>query len=129
VDIPSWMLSTNQNLGASESSNFISLETGSYTFTIMVDGTFAPESLDQTYVGMQLVPSGGSLSYQVFASDTHAFINGLGRRHYEFMIIGKIVCSSTTTLKLRAVDQYGATSLNMLTFSGKALVNKVGSIG
>ena len=129
VDIPSWMLSTNQNLGTSESSNFISLETGSYTFTIMVDGTFAPESLDQTYVGMQLVASGGSLSYQVFASDSHAFINGLGRRHYEFMMIGKIVCSSTTTLKLRAVDQYGATSLNLLTFSGKALVNKVGSIG
>ena len=45
------------------------------------------------------------------------------------MIIGKIVCTSTTTLKLRAVDQFGATSGNMLNFSGKALINKVGSIG
>jgi len=129
VDLGSWMIATNEKLGVSDSSNFISLESGSYTFNISVDGTFAPESSVAMYIGMQVVASGGSMDYQVFASDVHTFINSLGRRHYQFMIIGKIVCTATTTLKLRAVDQYGATSGNMLSFSGKALVNKVGSIG
>ncbi len=78
---------------------------------------------------MQVIASGGTIEYQVFASDLHTFINGQGRRHYQFMIIGKIVCTSTTTLKMRAIDQYGATSGNMMNFSGKALINKVGSIG
>jgi len=129
VDLGTWMLASNQNLGTSESANFISLESGSYTFSISVDGTFAPESAVAMYIGMQIVASGGSLEYQVFASDGHAFVNNLGRRHYQFMIIGKIVCTTTTTLKLRSIDQYGATSGNMLNFSGRALVNKVGSIG
>ena len=129
VDLGTWMLASNQNLGTSESANFISLESGSYTFSISVDGTFAPESAVAMYIGMQIIASGGSLEYQVFASDGHTFVNNLGRRHYQFMIIGKIVCTTTTTLKLRAIDQYGATSGNMLNFSGRALVNKVGSIG
>jgi len=129
VDLGTWMLATNQNLGPSDSSNFITLDTGSYTFNISVDGTFSPESSVAMYIGMQVIASGGSLDYQVFTSDGHTFINSLGRRHYQFMIIGKIVCTSPTTLKLRAIDQFGATSGNFLNFSGKALVNKVGSIG
>jgi hypothetical protein len=129
ADLGTWMLATNQNLGTSDSSNFITLESGSYTFNISVDGTFAPESSVAMYIGMQVIASGGSMEYQVFTSDAHTFINSLGRRHYQFMIIGKIVCTSSTTLKLRAVDQYGATSGNILSFNGKALVNKVGSIG
>ncbi len=129
VDLGSWMLSTNQNVGTSDSASFVSLEQGSYTFNISVDGTFAPEYSGAIYIGMQVVANGGSMEYQVFSSDLHTFINGQGRRHYQFMIIGKIVCTSTTTLKLRAVDQFGATSGNMLNFSGKALINKVGSIG
>jgi len=129
ADLGSWMIATNEKLGVSDSPNFISLESGSYTFNISVDGTFAPESSVAMYIGMQVVANGGSMEYQVFASDVHTFVNGLGRRHYQFMIIGKIVCTATTTLKLRAVDQFGATSGNMLNFSGKALINKVGSIG
>jgi hypothetical protein len=129
VDLGTWMLATDKNLGPSDSSNFITLETGSYTFNISVDGTFSPESSVAMYIGMQVIASGGSMDYQVFTSDAHTFINSLGRRHYQFMIIGKIVCTSSTTLKLRAVDQFGATSGNFLNFTGKALVNKVGSIG
>ena len=129
VEIGSWMLSTNQKVGTSDSSSFISLGSGSYTFSISIDGTFAPESDAAMYIGMDVIASGGSMEYQVFTSDGHAFINGLGRRHYQFMIIGKIVCASTTTLNMRAVDQFGATSGNMLNLSGRALINKVGSIG
>jgi len=129
VDLGTWTLATNEILGISDSSNFITLESGSYTFNISVDGTFAPESSVAMYIGMQVIASGGSLAYQVSTLDAHTFINSLGRRHYQFIIIGKIVCTSSTTLKLRAVDQFGATSGNFLHLNGKALVNKVGSIG
>jgi hypothetical protein len=78
---------------------------------------------------MQVIASTGSVEYQVFTSDTQAFVNGTGRRHIQFFIIGKIVATSSATLKLRAIDQIGATSGSMLNLSGKALVNKVGSIG
>jgi hypothetical protein len=129
VSLGAWTLATSDKLGISESSSFITLESGSYTFNISVDGTFVPETTVGMYIGMQVIASGGSMDYQVFTSDARTFINGTGERHYQFMIIGKIVCTSSTTLKLRAVDQFGLTSGNFLNFTGKALVNKVGSIG
>jgi hypothetical protein len=129
VDLGTWTLATNQNLGSSDSSNFVNLEAGSYTFNISVDGTFAPETLVAMYIGMQVVASSGSLDYQVFVSDAQAFVSGTGRRHLQFFIIGKLVSTSAATLKLRAIDQFGATSASMLNLTGKALVNKVGSIG
>ena len=105
------------------------MDAGSYTFNISVDGTFAPEASEAMFIGMQVIGSSGSVDYQVFVSDTKAFINGVGRRHLQFFIIGKIVTDVASTLKLRAIDQFGATSGSMLNFKGRALVNKVGSIG
>lgn len=129
VDLGTWTLSTNQNVGTSDSNTFGNLDSGSYTFEIMVDGTFSPNTSSGMTIGMQLIASAGTLDYRVFASDSAAYINGFGSRHYQFMIIGKLVCTGATSLKLRAVDQYGATASNLLNFSGRALINKVGSIG
>ena len=95
----------------------------------MVDGTFSPNTTAEMTIGMQVITSAGTMDYRVFASDSPAYINGFGNRHYQFLIIGKIVCTGATTLKMRAVDQYGATLNNLLNFSGRALINKVGSIG
>jgi hypothetical protein len=129
VNLANWMIATNQKPGTSDSGTFVTLEAGSYTFNIAVDGTFAPETAVAMYIGMQVIASAGSLDYQVFSSDAITFINDLDQRHYQFMIIGRIVCTSSTTLKLRATDKRGLTSGNMLSFTGKALINKVGSIG
>ena len=129
ADLGSWTLSTNQSVGTSDSSTFGNLDTGSYTFEIMVDGTFSPNTTAEMTIGMQVITSAGTMDYRVFASDSPAYINGFGNRHYQFLIIGKIVCTGATTLKMRAVDQYGATLNNLLNFSGRALINKVGSIG
>ena len=129
VDLGTWTLSTNQSVGTSDSSTFGNLDTGSYTFEIMVDGTFSPNTTAEMTIGMQVITSAGTMDYRVFASDSPAYINGFGNRHYQFLIIGKIVCTGATTLKMRAVDQYGATLNNLLNFSGRALINKVGSIG
>ena len=129
VDLGTWTLGTNQNVGTSDSNFFGNLDAGFYTFEIMIDGTFSPNTITEMTIGMQLITSGGTLDYRVFASDSAAYINGYGNRHYQFMIIGKILCTGATSLKLRAVDQYGATANNLLNFSGRALINKVGSIG
>ena len=129
VDLGTWTLGTNQNVGTSDSNTFGNLDAGFYTFEIMIDGTFSPNTITDMTIGMQLITSAGTLDYRVFASDSAAYINGYGNRHYQFMIIGKLICTGATTLKLRAVDQYGSTANNLLNFSGRALINKVGSIG
>ena len=129
ADLGTWALGTNELNGKSDSNTFITLGIGSYTFEILVDGTFSPDTSTAMTIGMQVVASAGTLDSWVFASDTTAYINSSGTRHYQFLIIGKIVCTGVTTLKMRAIDQYGATENNLLTFKGRALVNKVGSIG
>ena len=129
VDLGTWTLSTDQNVGPSESNSFANLDAGSYTFEILVDGIFSPNTITAMTIGMQLIPSSGTVDYRVFASDSAAYINGYGNRHYQFLIIGRIVCTGATSLKMRAIDQYGATASNMLNFSGRALINKVGTIG
>jgi hypothetical protein len=129
IDLGSWSLGTNKSLGASDSNIFANLTAGSYTFEIMADGTFSPATTVAMAIGMQVIASAGVLDFWVFASDTLAYINYDGSRHYQFMIIGKFVCTGAATLKMRAVDQLGATAGNLLTFNGRALINKVGSIG
>ena len=104
----------------------------SFTFEIILDGTFAPGTGTPMTIGMQLVASGSpiQLQYRVFSSDSTSYINAFGGRHYQFLIIGTIICGSiSSSLTLRAIDQYGATASNILSFTGKALINKVGSVG
>jgi hypothetical protein len=129
VDIGNWSLKTAEELGDSESSPFGSLSAGSYTFEIMIDGTFTPNTNSLMTIGMQLTSSGGSLDYRTFASDSNALINGVSSRHIGFLIIGRIICTGLTTLKLTSTDAYGSTSANALNFSGRSLINKVGAIG
>jgi hypothetical protein len=128
VDIGNWSLKTAEELGDSESSPFGNLSAGSYTFEIMIDGTFTPNTNSLMTIGMQLTSSGGSLDYRTFASDSNALINGVSSRHIGFLIIGRIICTGLTTLKLTSTDAYGSTSANALNFSGRALINKVGAI-
>lgn len=133
VDIQSWTLSTSISAGTSDSAAFGTLSSGgSYSFQIMLDGTFSPVTASAVNIGMQLkaTVTPVSIQYRVFSSDSNGLINGIGGRHYQFMIMGTIVCSgATTSLTISAVDQYGATSGNALSFTGKAQINKVGSIG
>jgi hypothetical protein len=129
VDIGNWSLMTAEVLGHSDSSPFGNLSAGSYTFEIMIDGTFTPNAIDLMTIGMQLTSSGGSLDYRTFASDSNALINGVSNRHIGFLIIGRIICTGLTTLKLTSTDANGSTSADALNFSGRALINKVGAIG
>ena len=116
-------------MGAIDSDPFGSLPAGTYTYEILVDGTFSSVFTTAASIGMQLLASNGTPDYRVFASDTTAYINGAGSRHIQFLIIGKLVCTGTSTLRLHSIDQNGSTGSVLLNFSGRALINKVGSIG
>ncbi len=129
VDIGNWSLRSTDALGKSNSSVFGSLSAGSYTFEIMIDGTFTPNSIDVVTIGMELFGSGGSIDYRVFASDSKAQINGVSNRHIGFFIIGRIICTELTTLYLTSIHVDGLPSSKSLNFSGRALINQVGSIG
>ena len=133
VDIPSWTLSTSISSGTSDSSSFGTFASGGlYSYQIMLDGTFSPGTASLLNIGMLLTATVApvSIQYRVFSSDSTSLINGFGGRHYQFIIMGTIVCgAASTSLTLSAVDQYGATSGNAISFTGKALINKVGSIG
>ena len=129
VDIGNWSLRSTDALGKSNSSVFGSLSAGSYTFEIMIDGTFAPNSIDIVTIGMELFSSGGSLDYRAFASDSKAQINGVSGRHVGFLIIGRIIYTELTTLYLTSIHVEGLPSTKSLNFSGRALINQVGAIG
>jgi len=129
VNTGTWILTSGTSMGAIDSDSFGSLPAGTYTFEIMVDGTFSSVFTGPASIGMQLVASNGTPDYRVFASDTTAYINGAGSRHIQFLIIGKLVCTGTSTLRLHSIDQNGSTGSVLLSFSGRALINKVGSIG
>lgn len=129
VDIGNWSLTSTSPLNKSDSSVFGNLAIGSYTFEMMIDGTFAPNSIEVVTIGMELSSSGGSLDYRAFASDSKARINGVSNRHVGFMIIGRIVCTELTTLHLTSIHVEGLAAGDSLNFSGRALINKVGAIG
>ena len=129
VNTGTWILTSGTSMGAIDSDPFGSLPAGTYTFEIMVDGTFSSVFTGPASIGMQLVASNGTPDYRVFASDTTAYINGAGSRHIQFLLIGKLVCTGTSTLRLHSIDQNGSTGSVLLNFSGRALINKVGSIG
>ena len=129
VSTGTWTLTSSASMGASDSDPFGSLPAGTYTFQMLVDGTFSSVFTSAAAFGMQLVASNGTPDYRVFASDTTAYVNGAGSRHIQFLIIGTLVCTGTSTLRLHALDQNGSTGSTLLNFSGRALINKVGSIG
>jgi hypothetical protein len=129
VDLGSWNISTTTPATPSESDSFGSLVAGTYTFEILVDGVLSPNTSAPMTIGMNLTSSAGTLDYRSFASDSIAYVNGAGNRHIQFLLIGKLVCAGTATLKLTAIDYSGSTGMNLLTFGGRALINKVGSIG
>jgi hypothetical protein len=129
VSTGTWSLSSGTSMGAKDSNQFGSLPAGTYTFQILVDGTFSSAFTNAVSIGMTLVATNGTPDYRVFASDTTAYINGSGGRHIQFLIIGTLTCSGTSTFGLHAVDELGTTGATTLYFSGRALINTVGSIG
>ena len=76
-----------------------------------------------------VIGSSAIISQYVMASDAITFANGLAGRQYGFHIIGVASgVNAGTSFGVRISIQYGAGTSTVF-FSGRALINKVGSIG
>ena len=76
-----------------------------------------------------VVGSSAIISQYVVASDAITFANGSAGRQYGFHIIGAVAdVTAGTIFGVRVTIQYGAGTSTVF-FNGRALINKVGSIG
>ena len=115
--------------GNSNSGIFFTADSdGNYTFEILVTGG-VQLNVDYKLNAEIIVGSSAITSQFAVASDAITFANGSPGRQYGFRIIGAAAnVSSGTSFGLRVSIQYGAGTSTVF-FSGRALINKVGSIG
>ena len=133
VTLNSFSLSSASALGESEWVNVGSIATeGSYTFQIILDGTFSVSNPSNLSIGLTISPVGSSTSYHFrsMSTDTFNLVNGAYGRHIQFLIIGTITSAATSNLlHLQVIDSNSSIETAILTFNGSALITKVGSIG
>jgi len=133
VAISSFTLNAGLDGASVNSGEFITLEANSfYTIEIILNGIFSQISSETVNINMELLDSLtlASLVYTSIASDSISYANGYAGRHYSFLVIGKIAIGGTaSTLKMRATVQYAMSPARTVSFSGYALINKVGAIG
>ena len=133
VALPTMHLSST---GVRQTTNYATFgttsESGSYTFQIVVDGTFSATSTKEMAIGVEVAAGGVATNFssQVISSDSYSLVNGSGSRHFQFLVFGTITSDATgALLKIRATDLIGDTGSNLMTLDGYALITKVGSIG
>jgi hypothetical protein len=115
--------------GNSNSGFFFTTDSdGNYTFDVLVTGV-VQLAVDYKMNAEIVVGSSAIISQYVIASDANTFANGLAGRQYGFHIIGVASgVAAGTSFGVRVSIQYGAGTSTVF-FSGRALINKVGSIG
>ncbi len=128
VTLPLTTLSTNADANTASNVFFTTESTGSYTFEILISGMISVTTPMKLYA--EIVSGNASISNQfAVASDSVTAVNGLGGRQYGFRIIGAVSnVSSGTSYSIRIGIYTAADSVNII-FMGRALINKVGSIG
>lgn len=133
VTVPTLRLSSSGSMQITSWVNFGSaIDAGSYTFQIILDGTFSTTNTSVLNVGIEIAAGDSSTFFhsQIMESDSDSFVGGLGGRHIQFMVFGTITSVATSTLlKIRAIDLLGNTAPGTLSIDGSALISKVGSIG
>ena len=105
---------------------------GSYTFQIILDGTFSGTTPGTLSIGLEITAVGAAtnMNTQIMASDATNFVNGTSARRIQFIVFGTITSAATSTLlHARVIDMRGNISGSILSFNGYALITKVGSIG
>lgn len=115
--------------GNSNSGIFFTADSdGNYIFDILVTGGIQL-NVDYKLNAEIVIGSSAIISQYVMASDAITFANGSAGRQYGFHIIGAAAGVATgTSFGVRISIQYGAGTSTVF-FSGRALINKVGSIG
>ena len=126
--VPLTTLATGVDGGSSSNIFFTAESNGNYTFEVLLSGLVGIPNQMKLYA--ELV-SGNMLIGNQFAvaSDSTTGVNGLSGRQYGFRLIGSAANVTTgTTFSVRVGIVNAVDSIN-INFIGRALVNKVGSIG
>ena len=126
--VPLTTLATGVDGGSSSNIFFTAESNGNYTFEVLLSGLVGIPNQMKLYA--ELV-SGNMLIGNQFAvaSDSTTGVNGLSGRQYGFRLIGSVAnVTSGTTFSVRVGIVNAVDSIN-INFIGRALVNKVGSIG
>ena len=115
--------------GNSNSGIFFTADSsGNYTFEILITGG-VQLNVDYKLNAEIVIGTSAIASQFTVASDAITFANGSPGRQYGFHIIGAASgVSSGTSFGVRISIQYGAGTSTVF-FTGRALINKVGSIG
>jgi hypothetical protein len=116
--------------GNSTSHTFFTADTsGSYTFEVIVVGV--ANFADSFKLNAEIVIGNSAITNQfAIASDADSYANGISGRQYGFTVIGAASnVSAGAIFALRITNQVAVSGGTSITFVGRALVNKVGSIG
>ena len=128
VTVPSAILAIT-TAGNSTSHTFFTAESaGNYTFQVIVAG--AASSTDTFRLNAEIVLGNFAITNQfAVVSYANSFANGISGRIYGFTIIGAVSdVSAEAIFSIRITNETTVGGGTPIAFSGKALVNKVGSI-
>mgnify|MGYP000577762702 CR=1 FL=1 len=129
VTVPETILATGVDGGSSSKVFFTADSIGNYTFEVLLSGLVVVEDLMKLYA--EIVIGDMTLGNQfTVASDSISGVNQISGRQYGFRIIGSaanVAVGTSFSVKVGIVNAVLPTK--NIAFAGKALVNKVGSIG
>ena len=128
ASIPNISLETSITGNSNSEIFFTAAADGNYTFDILVAGS-VQVAVDYKLNAEIIVGPTAIASQFVVASDAVTYANKLAGRQYGFHIIGAAAGVTTgTSFAIRITIQIGA-GTSTVYFNGRALINKVGSIG
>jgi hypothetical protein len=129
VTLPETILATGVDGGTSSNTFFTADSIGNYTFEVLVSGLVLFDNQMKLYA--EIVAGDMAIGNQfTVASDSISGVNQLSGRQYGFRIIGtaaNVALGTSFSVKVGIVNAVLPTK--NITFTGRALVNKVGSIG
>ena len=128
VIIPLTTLATGADGNNATNIFFTADSNGSYTFEVLLSGTVS--ILNPLKLYAEIVSGNAPIGNQfAVASDSTSAVNGIAGRHYGFRILGAVANVNVgTSFSIKVGIYTAADSINIM-FMGRALVNKVGSIG
>jgi hypothetical protein len=116
--------------GNSTSQTFFTAESaGNYTFEVIVAGV--ANFSDTFKLNAEIVIGNSAITNQfAIASDAMSYANGISGRQYGFTVIGAAAnVSAGAIFAIRITNQVAVSGGTSINFMGRALINKVGSIG
>ena len=127
--LPETILATGVDGGTSSNIFFTADSIGNYTFEVLVSGLVLFDNQMKLYA--EIVTGDMAIGNQfTVASDSISGVNQLSGRQYGFRIIGtaaNVALGTSFSVKVGIINAVLPTK--NITFTGRALVNKVGSIG